>query len=204
MWRLRLAAHSGSACRSCASRAGSCSRLPRFIRATTCWKLAKRGLSRSSGCGEVILAPGEYPGAARGTMSRPGKACDSCAACHAADYSYAARAAGSRSDPRAVAGTPGQRTGSAFPLDNRPHRELGVAVALIGLAAAPGAAQLQPRQTIVSPEGLGNISGMVHCFGLCCGDKPFIACCAEAVARLDLRTASKKDVTLAVRGNMFS
>ncbi|CDK94837.1 hypothetical protein H238_4760 [Klebsiella pneumoniae UHKPC179] len=45
---------------------------------------------------------------------------------------------------------------------------------------------------------------MVHCFGLCCGDKPFIACCAEAVARLDLRTASKKDVTLAVRGNMFS
>ena len=31
------------------------------------------------------------------------------------DYSYAARAAGSRSDPRAVAGTPGQRTGSAFP-----------------------------------------------------------------------------------------
>ena len=91
-----------------------------------------------------------------------------------------------------------------FTVDNRPHRELRVAVAFVGLAAAPGAAQLQPRQTIVSPEGLGNISGMVHCFGLCCGDKPFIACCAEAVARLDLRTASKKDVTLAVRGNMFS
>ncbi len=32
-----------------------------------------------------------------------------------------------------------------FPLDNRPHRELRVAVAFVGLAAAPGAAQLQPR-----------------------------------------------------------
>ena len=54
-----------------------------------------------------------------------------------------------------------------FTVDNRPHRELRVAVALIGLTAAPGAAQLQPRQAIVSPEGLGNISGMVHRIDLC-------------------------------------
>ena len=32
-----------------------------------------------------------------------------------------------------------------LPLDKRPHRELRVAVAFVGLAAAPGAAQLQPR-----------------------------------------------------------
>ncbi|SBN27617.1 conserved hypothetical protein [Klebsiella variicola] len=38
---------------------------------------------------------------------------------------------------------------------------------------------------------------MVHCFGLCDGDKPFIACCAEAVARLDYQ--SSPDAQMAFR-----
>jgi hypothetical protein len=41
-----------------------------------------------------------------------------------------------------------------FPFDNRPHGELRMAVPFIGLAALPGAAQLQPGQLFVAPEGL--------------------------------------------------
>ena len=49
-----------------------------------------------------------------------------------------------------------------FPLDNRPHGELRMAVTFIGLTALPGAAQLQPGQLFVAPEGLLNIARMAH------------------------------------------
>lgn len=56
---------------------------------------------------------------------------------------------------------------------------------------------------IVLLEGLGDILGMVYCFGFCCGDKLFIVCCVEVVVCLDLCIVLKKDVMFVVWGNMF-
>lgn len=159
MWHLRLL-HSGSARGSCASRAGGVQgsavhqgdNLLELARAVA--QQLRRG---------VDTGAGEYPGARHHVASV---------------LVIAARPVMRITAMRRVRRDHDRSFGlqryswphrQRFPLDNRPT-ELGCGQRL-GTAAAPGAAQLQPRQTIVSPEGLGNISGMVL-FGLCCGDKP--------------------------------
>ena len=51
---------------------------------------------------------------------------------------------------------------AGFTFQNGPNGELRMMMALIGLMAAPGAAQLQPCKSLIAPERLWNISGVGH------------------------------------------
>ena len=74
-----------------------------------------------------------------------------------------------------------------FPFDNRPYRELRMAVPFIGLATLPGAAQFQPGQLFVAPEGLQDIARMAHERLLSEGDRGFIARPSGSVCGRDAR-----------------
>ncbi len=164
--------HSGSACRSCASRAGSCSRAPAVHQGDNLLETGKeRAVKRSSGCGEVILAPGNI----RKLRAAPCRV--------QVKHVIAARPVmqritamrrvrrGSRSDPRAAAGTPGQAHGQRVsPSYNRPPPRAGGGC---GAYRPGGCARYAARSSShgrrSSRQKVWEYLGMVHCFGSCCG-----------------------------------